>query len=136
MKTTIHMTPANKPMLQKVQLEKIQRTSDEVEHTDFQIYTDDSTTNGTRNGGAGMIIARDKNLLHRWHAATVTRSSAYSAGKAALEAALKWLKSEIGWHRAVIVCDCKSIILSHRQSTPSRLDHCHSPTVQRQNHSL
>ena len=37
-------------------------------------------------------------------------SSAYSAEKAALEAALKWLESENDWHRAVIVCDCKSLV--------------------------
>ena len=65
---------------------------------------------GTRNGGAGMIIARDKKVLHRWHAPTGVRSSSYSAEKAALEAALRWLESENDWHRAVIVCDCKSLV--------------------------
>ena len=27
-----------------------------------------------------------------------------------MEAALKWLESENDWHRAVIVCDCKSLV--------------------------
>ena len=71
-------------------------------------YTDGSTTDGTRNGGAGMIIARYKKVLHRWHAPTGALSSAYLAEKAALEAALKWLESENDWPKAVIVCDCKS----------------------------
>ena len=31
-------------------------------------------------------------------------------GKTALEAALKWLESENDWHRAVIVCDCESLV--------------------------
>ena len=57
-----------------------------------------------------MIIARDNKVLHRWHAPTGVRSSAYSAEKAALEAALKWLESENDWHRSVIVCDCKSLV--------------------------
>ena len=57
-----------------------------------------------------MIIARDKKVFHRWHAPTGVRSSAYSAEKAALEAALKWLESENDWHRAVIICDCKSLV--------------------------
>ena len=57
-----------------------------------------------------MIIARDKKVLHRWHAPTRVRSSAYWAEKAALKAALKWLESENDWHRAVIVCDCKSLV--------------------------
>ena len=57
-----------------------------------------------------MIIARDKKVLHLWHAPTGVRSSAYSAEKAALEAALKWLESENDWHKAVIVCDCKSLV--------------------------
>ena len=106
----IYMTPASKSMPQIVQLEKAQRTIEEVGHSDLQIYTDGSTTDGTRNGGAGMIIARDKKVLHRWHAPTGVRSSSYSAEKAALEAALKWLESENDWHRAVIVCDCKSLV--------------------------
>ena len=106
--TPIYMTPASKSMPQIVQLEKAQRTIEEVGHSDLQIYTDASTTDGTRNGGAGMIIARDKKVLHHWHAPTEVRSSSYSAEKAALEAALKWLESENDWHRAVIVCDCKS----------------------------
>ena len=84
-----YMAPANKSMSQNVQLEKAQRTIEEVGHSDLQIHTDGSTTDGTRNGGAGMIIARDKKVFHRWHATTRARSSAYSAGKAALEAALK-----------------------------------------------
>ena len=104
------MTPASKSMPQIVQLEKAQRTIEEVGHSDLQIYTDGSTTDGTRNGGAGMIIARDKKVLHRWHASTGVRSSSYSAEKAALEAALKWLESENDWHRAVIVCDCESLV--------------------------
>ena len=104
------MTPVSKSMPQIVQLEKAQRTIEEVGHSDLQIYTDGSTTDGTRNGGAGMIIARDKKVLHRWHASTGVRSSSYSAEKAALEAALKWLESENDWHRAVIVCDCKSLV--------------------------
>ena len=86
-------------MPQIVQLEKAQRTIEEVGHSDLQIYTDGSTTDGTRNGGAGMIIAREKKVLHRWHASTGVRSSSYSAEKAALEAALKWLESENDWHR-------------------------------------
>ena len=106
----IYMTPASKSMHQIVLLEKAQRTIEEVGYSDLQIYTDGSTTDGTRNGRAGMIRARDKNVLHRWHAPTRVRSSAYSAEKAALEAALKWLKSENDWHRAVIVFDCKSLV--------------------------
>ena len=57
-----------------------------------------------------MIIARDKKILQRWHAPTGVRSSSYSAEKAAIEAALKWLESENDWHRAVLVCDCKSLV--------------------------
>ena len=106
----IYMTPASKSMPQIVQLEKAQRTIEEVGHSDLQIYTDGSTTDGTRNGGAGMIIARDKKVLHRWDAPTGVRSSSYSVEKAALEAALKWLERENDWHRAVIVCDCKSLV--------------------------
>ena len=85
------------------------RTIEKVGHSDLQIYTDNSTTNGTGNSGAGIIIARDKKVLHRWHAPTGVRSIAYSAEKTALEAALKWLESENDWHGAVIVCDYKSL---------------------------
>ena len=128
----IYMTPANKSIPQIVQLKKAKRTIEEVGYSDFRIHTDGLTTDGTRNGGAGMIIARDKKVLHRWHAPTGVRSSSYSAEYAALEAALKWLESENDWHRAVIVCDCKSLV----EATSSRPDLSHSSTVHRQNHLL
>ena len=96
-------------MPQNIQLEKAKRTIEEVGHSDLQIYTDGSTKDSTRNGGAGMIIARDKKVFHRWHASTRARSSAYPAERSALEAALKWLESENDCHRAAIVCDCKSL---------------------------
>ena len=57
-----------------------------------------------------MIIARNKKVLHSWHAPTGARKSAYSVERAALEAALKWLESENDWYRAVIICDCKSLV--------------------------
>ena len=106
----IYITPASKSMLRIVQLEKAQGAIEEVGHSELQIHTDGSMTDGTKNGGAGMIIAREKKVLHRWHAPTGVRSSAYSAEKAALETALKWLESENVWHRAVIVCDCKFLV--------------------------
>ena len=81
-------------MLQKVQLNKAQRTMGELGQGDLQFYTDGSTTDGTINGGAGMIIARVNEVLHRWHTSTGVRSSAYSAKKAAVEVALKWIESE------------------------------------------
>ena len=106
----IFITPSNKSMPQNVQLEKAQRTIEEVGHSDLQTYTDGSTTDGTRNDGAGMSIARKKTVLHSWHASTGAHSSAYSAKKATLEAALKWLERKNDWHKAFIVCDCRSLV--------------------------
>ena len=57
-----------------------------------------------------MIIAKDKKVFHRWHTPTRARSSSYWAEEVALEAALKWLKSENDWHRKVIVCNCISLV--------------------------
>ena len=107
---SIYMTPTSKSMPQNVQLDKAQRTIEEVGHRNFQIYTDDFTTDGTRNCGADMIVARDEKVFHRWHAPTGARSSAYSAEKATLEVALKWLESKNDWHGVVIVCNCKSLV--------------------------
>ena len=57
-----------------------------------------------------VIKTREKKIFHCWHAAAGTRSSPYLAKKAELEATLKWLKSEKSWNKAVIVCDCKSLV--------------------------
>ena len=97
-------------MPQIVQLEKAQRAIEKVGHSDLQIYTDCSATDGTRNSEAGKIIARDKKVFHHWHASTRARSCVYSGEKAAMKEALKWLESENDWHRSVIVCDCKSLV--------------------------
>ena len=45
----------------------------------------------------------------------------------------KWLESETDWHRAVIVCGCKSIV--EATSNPHQ-NHCHSSTVYCQNQLL
>ena len=91
---SISMTKTSKSMLQKVQLNKAQRTMGELGQGDLQFYTGGSTTDGTINGGAGMIIARVNEVLHRWHTSTGVRSSAYSVKKAVVEVALKWIESE------------------------------------------
>ncbi len=60
--------------------------------TDLQIFTDDSTVEGTSNGGASLVVMAGKAIIHRWHAATGVHSSSFQAEKTAMEKAISWLE--------------------------------------------
>ena len=59
--------------------------------SDLQVYTDDSTKEGTDNGGAGMVVCQDGKTIHSWKAPTGSTCSSFHLEKAAMVAAILWL---------------------------------------------
>ena len=102
----LSLPPAKKSMLQNVQFERPNKPSS-YWSTDLHWWFHDS---GTKKGGPGMIIARNKIVFHRWHAATGKQNNAYLAEETALDATLEWVKNENGWHNMAIVCDWKALV--------------------------
>ncbi len=73
------------------------------------------------NGGAGIIImAGEGAIIHRWHAPTDAQNSSLQAEKTGMQAAIMWLEEHEGWRKALLICDCKSLV--DAQSNPLALD--------------
>ncbi len=77
---------------------------------DLQLFTDGSTMEGTTKGGAGLIIMAGGPILYRWHAPTGAQSSSFQAEKTAMQAAIAWLEEHEDWLKALLICDCKSLV--------------------------
>ena len=77
---------------------------------DFQIFTDGAVRGGIEDGGDGLAVLSQDDLMHEWHAPTVTHSSSFLAEKSALKEAIQWLSSISSWASAIIIYDCKSLL--------------------------
>ncbi len=49
-------------------------------------------------------------IIHRWHAATGVRSSSFQMEKTAVEKVILWLEESEDWRKALLICDCKSLV--------------------------
>ncbi len=56
-----------------------------------------------------MVMAGEA-IIHRWHAATGVHSSSFQAEKTAMEKAISWLEENEDWLKALLICDCKSLV--------------------------
>ncbi len=77
---------------------------------DLQLVTDGSPMEGTTNGCTGLIIMAGGSIIHRWHAPTSAQSSSFQAEKTVMQAATAWLEECEDWHKALLTCDCKSLV--------------------------
>ncbi len=78
--------------------------------TDLQIFPDGSTVDGTSNGDAGLVIMTGEAITHRRHTATGVHSSSFRTEKTAMEKAISWLEGNEDWRKALLLCDCKSLV--------------------------
>ncbi len=49
-------------------------------------------------------------IIHRWHAPTGAQGSSFQAEKTAMQAAIAWLEEHGDWRKALLICDCKSLV--------------------------
>ncbi|CAI9727056.1 p53-induced protein with a death [Octopus vulgaris] len=77
---------------------------------DVLLYTDGSTSEGTTNCDAGVVVQIHDAVVHEWHAPTGARSSSFHSERAAFNEALRWLQANDNWTSAATVCDCKSLV--------------------------
>ena len=66
-----------------------------------------SVQDGIENGGAGLVVRSQDDLVNEWSAPTGTHSSCFQAVKAALKEVIQWLLSISSWASAIIICDFK-----------------------------
>ncbi len=49
-------------------------------------------------------------IIQRWHALAAAQSSSFLAGKIAWRADIAWLEEHEDWRKALLICDCKSLV--------------------------
>ena len=58
---------------------------------DVQIFTDSSVRDIIVNGGTGLVVLSQDDLVHEWHPPSGTHSNSFQAENAALKEAIQWL---------------------------------------------
>ena len=104
------MTDFSKSMSRDQQLAATLVAIEDTGPTDIQVYTDGSTHEGTTDGGAGMVVMSEEDIIERWHAPTGRWSSSYQAQKSAMVRAISWQDEYEDWQSAVVLCDSKSLV--------------------------
>ncbi len=79
-------------------------------HFDLHIFANGLTVEGTSNGGPGLAVMIGEAIIHRWHAATCVQSSSFQAEETELEKAISWLEHNEDRKKALLICDCKSLV--------------------------
>ena len=104
------IAPVDKRMSPFQQIELSLQTLASIPKTDFQIYLDGSVRYGIVDGGAGLVVLSQVDLVHEWHAPSGTHYSSLQAEKAAHKEAIQWPFSISSWASAIIICHCKSLV--------------------------
>ena len=78
--------------------------------SDLLVFTDGSTQEPGKRGGAGFVVLSGETQLHSWHGPAGSTCSSYRAEKVAMEVALTWLKHNDDWRTTIVICDCKSLV--------------------------
>ncbi len=67
-----------------------------------------STEEATLHVSAGLGIMAGEAIIHRWNAAMGVLSITYQAEQTVMEKV--WLEENDDWCKALLICDCKSIV--------------------------
>ena len=92
------------------QLEKAREADDALGNLDGIVFTDVSVVDGTRAGGAGVVVRTGDETIRHWSVPVGARYSSYAAELKAMLEAATWLKHTRDWRRAAIVTDSKSLV--------------------------
>ena len=111
------MTDVSKSMSRDQQLADTLAAIEDTGPTDILVYTDGSTHEGTTDGGAGMVAMSGEDIIERWHAPTGRWSSLYQVEKSAMVRAISWQDEYEDWQSAPLLCDSKSLVETHANSS-------------------
>ena len=86
----------------------------------YHIWTDGSATNGTLNGGSGVVIYDEGNLCASFSEAAGTFTSSYAAEMKAIDIALSWLCAQDSPTMSALVCTDSQSAVQALSSGPPR----------------
>ncbi len=69
---------------------------------------DDTLTSSVT--ATSLVVMAGEAIIHRWHAATGVHSSSFQTEKTVMEKAISWLEANGDWRKALLICDCKSLV--------------------------
>ena len=109
------ITPVDKGMSTSQQRELSLQTLASIPPADFQIFTDGPVRGGIEEGGVGLVVLCQDDLVHEWHVPTGNHSSSFYAEKATLREAIQFHHGPqplSSWASAIVICNCKSQVLA------------------------
>jgi len=86
------LTDISKDQRTEQQKEPALKTINELGPVDLKHFTDGLTVEGTKHGGAGLVVMRGNDCLHRWCGPTGCWSNCFQAEKSAMQQAFAWLE--------------------------------------------
>jgi len=115
------LTDISKDQRTEQQKEPALKTINELGPVDLQHFTDGLTHEGTKNGGAGLVVMQGNDCLHRWSGPKGRWSSSFQAEKSAMQQVFARLEEAPSWSTALVLCDCKSLVSSppNRVTSPA-----------------
>ena len=95
--------PPSIPTVDKIMSPSQQRdlslqTIASIPPANFRIFTDNSVSDGIKDGGAGLLVLSQDDLVQEWHAPTGTHRSSFHAEKTTLKEAILILIMGLSYH--------------------------------------
>ena len=74
------------------------------------IYTDGSAEGGVADGGAGVAVIGDGEVVEEWAVPAGAFCSSFAAEAVAMQEALDWLERSQEWRRAAVLTDSQALL--------------------------
>ena len=105
-------TPASKEDPPEMQLRRARETIEELGERDYMIYTDGSAEGGVADGGAGVAVIGNGEVIEEWAVPAGESCSSFAAEAVAMQEALDWLERSQEWRRAAVLTDSQALLVA------------------------
>ena len=99
----------SKEELIESQMARAVETLQEVHKVDYAVYTNGSARGGTRDGGAGVVVMRNEELIYERSVPAGAVTSSFEAESVAMLEAKDWLVKRDDWRMVAVAIYSRSL---------------------------
>ena len=89
----------------------------EMHSVDYAVYTDGSAQGSMRDGGAGVMVMRNEELVNEWSVSAGTVTSSLVAESIAMMEATEWQVGRDDWRTTTVISDSRSLTEAQSRGT-------------------
>ena len=93
-----------------MKLRRARETIEELRERDYMIYTNGSAEGGVADGGAGVAVIGEGEVVEEWAVPAGASCSSFAAEEVAMQEALDWLERSQEWKRATVLTDSQVLL--------------------------